>query len=90
MPDIKCTVSSCFFWKDSDVCGAPAIEVAPAKGTNSAFSDAGEIGKVHGSAVDRSEQTQCVTFRPRGAKEPSRPHQPERGEPRTGVSPGRH
>ncbi len=67
MPDIKCTVSSCFFWKTSDVCGAPAIEVAPTRGTSSARMEVGEIGKVHGSAVDRSEQTQCVTFRPRGS-----------------------
>jgi hypothetical protein len=82
VPDIKCTVSSCFFWKD-DVCGAPAIEVAPRRGTNSAFSDAGEIGAAHGSAVQRSEETQCVTFRPRGT-EKARPDQAERGEPRRG------
>jgi len=83
VPDIKCTVSSCFFWKQ-DFCGAPAIEVAPTRGTNSAFSDAGEIGKVHGAAVRRSEETQCVTFRPQESRGPSRGHEPERGEPHQG------
>jgi hypothetical protein len=82
VPEIKCTVSACYFWKQSDLCGAPAIEVAPSQGTNSAFSDAGEIGQIHGSAVDCSEDTQCVTFRPRGVQEPSGGHAPERGEPR--------
>lgn len=80
MPEIKCTVSACYFWKNNDLCGAQAIEVAPAKGTSSAFMEVGEIGKVHGSAVDCSEKTQCLTFRPRGSDR-QRPEQRERGEP---------
>lgn len=65
MPEIKCTVSECYFWKQSDVCGAPAIEVAPSRGRGSAHSDAGQIGRVQGSTVGSSEETQCVTFRNR-------------------------
>lgn len=68
LPEIKCTVKECFFWKD-DWCKAQQIEVAPRQGTRSAYSDAGTIGGDQ-PAVTHSLDTQCVTFRPRGAQQP--------------------
>jgi hypothetical protein len=72
LPEIKCTVRECFFWKD-DVCRADRIEVAPRQGTRDAYIEAGTIGE---PAVTRSIDTQCVTFRPRGTEE----RRPREGE----------
>lgn len=61
MPDIKCSVNTCHYWGKGEVCTADAIEVA-ITGHADPRSDAGSIGKPKAS---RSEETQCVTFRPR-------------------------
>lgn len=85
LPEIKCTVNQCFFWKD-DWCGASAIEVAPRQGTRSAYFEAGTIGE---PAVERSTETQCVTFRPRGTAERQPARREEPAAARRGNEAGR-
>lgn len=48
LPHVKCTVSSCMFWKSGEKCDASAIEVNVDGG---------------GSNANRSDQTNCHTFK---------------------------
>ena len=62
MPQIKCTVSDCYFNdRKADLCVADSIEVA-VKGARGARTDfAG------GSDAGVSSNTECVTYRPRSS-----------------------
>jgi hypothetical protein len=86
MPEIKCTVNECFFWKN-DLCQAQAIEVAPMNRLRSRSLDAGTIGGSPRAAVSNSEETQCVTFRPAsqfGRRVPEKSGSPGSGSPGSG------
>ncbi len=61
-PQVRCTVTNCRFWAKGDNCGAERIEVA-VSGTRNARLDA---GRFPGDRAATSEQTCCVTFKPRG------------------------
>lgn len=60
MPKIKCSVNNCFYWDKGNICGADAIEVA--KNFAGSFDiEAGTIGEETGN----SNETKCVTFKPK-------------------------
>ena len=88
LPEIRCTVSECFFWRD-DRCDAKSIEVAPRRGTRNAYFEAGSIGE---PAVRDSQETQCVTFRPRGgeARRPPEHERPAQARRDDAAAQGRH
>jgi len=60
LPDIKCSVNSCHYWKKNNICGANEIEVA----RNLAGKNDIEAG-MFGNKSSTSNETQCVTFKPR-------------------------
>lgn len=67
MPQVKCTVSNCVFWKN-DFCNASEIEVAvnrpstlPGKLVKE---EVGEVGVLERHAQNTTD-TCCVTFRPK-------------------------
>lgn len=64
MPEnnISCTVTNCHYWGGGDVCRADRIEVG-VSGSRNARMDA---GRFPGDQATTSENTCCVTFKPRG------------------------
>lgn len=64
MAQVKCSVRNCHYWGEGQVCEADEIEVA-VTGSAGARMDAGRMGD---TAADHSEETCCVTFRPRGGE----------------------
>ncbi|MBE3576162.1 MAG: DUF1540 domain-containing protein [Limnochordales bacterium] len=68
MPQVKCTVSNCFFW-EKDFCNASEIEVAVNRSSTlpgrMPREEVGEVGAIERYAQDTTD-TCCVTFRPAG------------------------
>ncbi|MBX6378915.1 MAG: DUF1540 domain-containing protein [Clostridia bacterium] len=67
---VMCTVSSCDFWGQGNVCDAREILItadsfAAAQPDNI---DALQAGALPQTAVQRCEETSCKTFRPKGSK----------------------
>lgn len=66
--DVKCSVSNCYFWHDSNLCGAPAIMVTVDEQAQSRFSEeiAGEVevDLKRTDAANTPGNTCCHTFRP--------------------------
>ncbi|MDF2572594.1 MAG: hypothetical protein K0R55_4198 [Sporomusa sp.] len=52
LPGVKCTVSSCHYWKTGEHCDASAIEVNVDGG---------------GANAHKTEQTNCHTFKPKNS-----------------------
>jgi hypothetical protein len=63
LPEVKCSVDSCYYWDKGNICGADAIEVASNFAVN-ADMEAGMLGKDSST----SNETQCVTFKPKEKK----------------------
>lgn len=73
MPQVKCTVSNCYFWKN-DFCNASEIEVAVNDGSSKYASDErsdmeiGQMGVTNTQTRREAKNTRdtcCVTFRPK-------------------------
>ncbi|MFW5992476.1 MAG: DUF1540 domain-containing protein [Halanaerobiaceae bacterium] len=60
LPEIRCTVDNCQYNKDGKICDADGIEVAKNFFGNTDM----EAGKM-GASPDASNQTKCVTFKPK-------------------------
>lgn len=65
MANIKCSVNSCYYWGDGNVCEAEEIYVSPNTKATKATNDMeiGALGKTADS--QKSEHTMCVTFKPK-------------------------
>jgi len=65
--EVKCSVSNCYFYREGNNCGAPAImiEVDQHSFSNEEFSDEFGIQTDHTDKVHTSKNTCCRTFRPR-------------------------
>ncbi|WAH38266.1 DUF1540 domain-containing protein [Alicyclobacillus dauci] len=67
--DVKCSVSNCYFWKDDNNCGAPAIMVTVDQQANARFNEeiADEImvDLESQESASSSLHTCCHTFRKR-------------------------
>ena len=61
MPNIKCSVNNCNYWNTGDICGADAIEVARNNMGTGADFEAGTLG----NKTVTSNETKCVTFKPK-------------------------
>ncbi|MFD1677403.1 DUF1540 domain-containing protein [Alicyclobacillus fodiniaquatilis] len=66
--DVKCSVSNCYFWKDDNNCGAPAIMVTVNQNANANFNEeiANEImvDLDHTQSASDPANTCCHTFKP--------------------------
>lgn len=67
--EVKCSVSNCFFWKDDNNCGAPAIMVTVDDNANATFNEeiadeiAVDLDNQH--VANHSLNTCCHTFKSR-------------------------
>lgn len=65
--EVKCSVSNCYFYKEGNNCGAPAIMIEVDKHALSEEEFSNELGIQieHIDQADSSKNTCCRTFRPR-------------------------
>lgn len=69
--EVKCSVSDCYFYKEGNNCGAPAImiEVDKHSTVNEEFSNELGIQTEHVDQASTSKNTCCRTFRPRNQQQ---------------------
>ena len=65
MPEnVSCTVNTCVYWKEKNICGAEKILIAIDEAL-SRIDGSMEIAELDATPATRSAQTSCKTFRPR-------------------------
>jgi hypothetical protein len=68
MPDVKCAVANCEYWKQGNKCGADSIMIEIDKHANADFNAefAGEqFDTEHQDAAASARSTCCHTFEPK-------------------------
>jgi hypothetical protein len=69
MVEVRCSVSSCYFWQAGNACGAESIWVrrstAPVRAEAGRLEASGEFLAAADDAPLTSEDTCCQTYRPR-------------------------
>lgn len=68
MPQVKCSISNCYFYKQGNLCGADAIMIDTDDHAKMNFNEefAGEgFDSEHQDVVQSSSKTCCHTFKPK-------------------------
>jgi len=64
MPEnVRCTVSSCFFWAEANRCGADEILVT--SDSHASEESTMEIASLDHTPTNTSAETSCKTFKPK-------------------------
>lgn len=68
MPEVACSVSNCYFWKENNRCGAEMIKIDIDKHAKDKFDTEFAWENDEGTHQDvalSTEETCCETFRPK-------------------------
>ena len=68
MPQVNCSISNCYFYKQGNLCGADAIMIDSDHHAHKRFNEeyAGEdFRSEHQDSAESSSMTCCQTFRPK-------------------------
>lgn len=61
MPDVNCTVNTCKYWQQGNLCNAQQIVVQ--NDQSNGFSPNSELSNLAGTPACNSDQTCCQTFK---------------------------